>query len=86
MEGMTWHPCHVTTEEWQGQLSFYLTFGRTYVCPSPIPLLPRSALLCCPGKEQDLLSGVLQLVRGGNNSHELMILWELFQLPAVARS
>lgn len=44
-EAITRHPCHLTAEEWQGQLSCYLTFGKGSRVPD-LDSLPQGQLCC----------------------------------------
>lgn len=64
----------------------YLSCVLAHRDGSSVSLTPGLALLHCPGKLQDLLFQVLQLVRDRDGSPELLILWASFQLLEVVRS
>lgn len=68
-------------DKWQGQISQ----AYTLLAASPACLPPESALLGCPGKAQDMLSWVLQLVRGRHSLSALMTPWPSFPLATVGK-
>lgn len=69
-------------EGWGRGKGISLTHAHPLRAGLPAPLLSVSALLCCPGKVWGLLSQVLHLVRGRDNSPAL-VTTGLGHLPAA---
>lgn len=66
-------------DEWPSQLSHTLALRASSLGPPS----PGSALLCCQGEVQDLLSQVLQLMRVRPSPLVLKTLWTAFVTSEV---